>query len=169
MLFRLATTDDLPSLNNMYSAIIDDLKKHDIEIWDDIFPICFFPQDIKSKQLYLLFADNVLVGATVVGYEHGGSELHVDWADNTARSAYIKRLGVNVDYRRKGIAAELLNHAKKVAYQNGCEYMRLFVADVNTPAIDMYQKCGFSKIDKIYKDVIAEDFILYEYPFEIKL
>ena len=38
----------------------------------------------------------------------------------------------------------------------GAEYLRLFVVDENYPAINLYKKTGFEKVDGIYDEVIKE-------------
>ena len=48
------------------------------------------------------------------------------------------------------------------------EYLRLFVVDENYPAINLYKKTGFEKVDGIYDEVINNDFVLHEFGFEIK-
>lgn len=43
----------------------------------------------------------------------------VEWKNNQANALYLDRFGVNVNY------------------------LRLFVVDINSPAIELYQKLGF--------------------------
>ena len=50
----------------------------------------------------------------------------------------------------------------------GAEYVRLFVVDINKPAIHLYMKNGFEQADGIYDEVIDDDLVLHEYGFEIK-
>ena len=50
----------------------------------------------------------------------------------------------------------------------GAEYLRLFVVDKTYPAINLYKKTGFEKVDGIYDEVIDDDFVLHEFGFEIK-
>ena len=48
------------------------------------------------------------------------------------------------------------------------EYLRLFVVDINKPAINLYIKNGFQKADGIYDEIIGGDIILHELGFEIE-
>ena len=62
----------------------------------------------------------------------------------------------------------MLNKAIELSREMGAEYLRLFVVDENYPAINLYKKTGFEKVDGIYDEVIDDDFVLHEFGFEIK-
>ncbi|HBC92713.1 MAG TPA: GNAT family N-acetyltransferase, partial [Pelotomaculum sp.] len=48
-------------------------------------------------------------------------------------------------------------------------YLRLFVVDINVPAINLYLRNGFRQVDGIYEEKIDDNFTLREYGFEIKV
>nr|WP_246615500.1 hypothetical protein [Clostridium thailandense] len=48
------------------------------------------------------------------------------------------------------------------------KYLRLFVVDINKPAINVYLKNGFKQVDGIYEEKIDDGLILREYGFEIE-
>lgn len=93
----------------------------------------------------------------------------VKWNENHAEAFYIDRLGVNVKYLKKGIGGLMLDKAKEVAKTFGAEYLRLFVVDVNIPAIQLYEKNGFLKADGVYDEAFDDGFVLHEFGYEIKL
>lgn len=62
----------------------------------------------------------------------------------------------------------MLKSAMQLAKQKGAKYLRLFVVDINKPAINLYLKNGFNQVDGIYEERI-DDFVLYEYGFEIEI
>ena len=64
---------------------------------------------------------------------------------------YLDRLGVNKEYSNKGIDSYMLNKAKDISRNLGAEYLRLFVVDINKPAINLYIKNGFNKAKGIYE------------------
>ena len=51
----------------------------------------------------------------------------------------------------------------------GARYLRLFVVDINEPAIQLYEKNNFSKAKGIYDEVFDDGFILHEFGYEIKV
>ena len=100
--------------------------------------------------------------------ESNDGEGHLKWENVKEKALYIDRFGVNVKYLRKGIGELMLKSATKLAKQMGAKYLRLFVVDVNKPAINLYLKNGFKRVDGIYEEKI-DDFVMCEYGFEIEI
>lgn len=75
----------------------------------------------------------------------------------------------NVHYSRKGIGSAMLREAAELARKKGAEYLRLFVVDINEPAINLYLKNGFKRGNGIYEERIDEDYVLREIGFEMKV
>ena len=96
-------------------------------------------------------------------------EKTVQWQENSAKALYIDRLGVNVQYAKRGIGSFMLAKAKEIAKASKAEYLRLFVVNVNEPAIKLYIKNGFIKADGIFNEVFDDGFTLHEYGYEAKL
>lgn len=167
MNFRMAKMRDLPQLKTVFRRIVAHMNMNDIKIWDDIFPCEFFQVDIEHNCLYILEDDKVIISAFAL-YESNDGESYVQWEDGKARVMYINRFGVNVDYMRQGIGKRMLKNAKAIAKQKGVEYVRLFVVDMNKPAIDLYLKNGFKQVEGIYEERF-DDFVLREYGFEMRI
>ncbi len=167
MNFRLAKQSDLPQLKKMYEKIIHNMNKNNIKIWDEIYPCEFFEDDIKIKSLYILSDDNDIAAAFTLCESIDG-ENHVKWKNIKEKALYIDRFGVNVNYLRQGIGGLMLKNAMELAKQKGAKYLRLFVVDINKPAINLYLKNGFKRVEGIYEEKI-DDFVLREYGFEIEI
>jgi len=166
MIFRLADKNDLPLLKMMYKEIIDNMKRNNIQIWDDVYPCEFFQNDIEYHRLYLLADDDI--AATFALCESNDGEGHLKWNNPKAKALYIDRFGVNVNYLRHGLGGLMLKNAISLAKQKNAEYLRLLVVDINKPAINLYLKNGFRLVDGIYEERI-DDFVLREYGFEIEI
>lgn len=83
----------------------------------------------------------------------------------------INNIGVLPEYRRHGVAAELLSELIGYSKQNGITLMCLEVRASNTPAIALYEKFGFEKValrKNFYKKP-TEDAILYNLELENNL
>ena len=78
-----------------------------------------------------------LDGDTVVGYV--GSQSSIDEAD-------IMNVAVHPDYRRQGIAENLINTLIAELKKRGCHALLLEVRVSNTPAITLYEKLGFAQV-----------------------
>ncbi len=168
MELRLAIMDDLSQLKNMYKEIIKNMNSNNINIWDEIYPCEFFQLDIENNQLYILLDNDEIISAFTLSYSNIGDD-SVNWKDNTARALYIEKLGVNVKYLRKGIGSIVLNKVMELSKEMNVEYLRLFVVDENYPAINLYKKAGFEKVDGIYDEVIDNNLVLHEFGFEKKI
>lgn len=168
MFFRSAVMQDLPQLKAVYKSIIQNMDENQIRIWDDIYPCEFFEEDIKNNRLYVLFYNDELISAFALCEIHSG-EKAVEWSDGAGKAMYIDRLGVNVNYSRMGMGSFMLEKAKETARRSGAEYLRLFVVDMNEPAVRLYNKNGFTKADGVYHEVIDADLVLHEYGFEAAL
>lgn len=166
MYLRLAVMDDLLKLKVMYKEIIKNMNSNNINIWDEIYPCEFFQDDIKNNRLYVLIDNDEIVSAFALCHSNVGAD-SVNWKDNNATALYIDRLGVNVKYLRRGIGSIVLNKAIELSRRMNAKYLRLFVVDENYPAINLYKRVGFEKIDGIYNDVIDDNLVLHEYGFEI--
>ena len=168
MNLRLAERDDLPCLKLMYKNIVDNMNRNEIQIWDEIYPCEFLSEDIEKKRLYLLVTNHDIIAAFALCESHLGEE-HIEWTNENDKALYLERFGVHVDYLRKGIGSIMLNKAIELARYKKAKYLRLFVIDINEPAINLYLKNGFKKVEGIYDDIMDENFVLHEYGFEIAI
>lgn len=165
---RLAVMDDLLQIKDMYKQIVDDMIANHVRIWDEGYPGDFFEDDIRRHQLYVLIdRDQEIVSAFALCQLDDDSET-VGWQDRKACALYICRLGVKVDYLRKGAGSAALEKAIDLARHRKAEYLRLFVAVDNDPAVHLYQKAGFQKADGVCEQVLDDGYIIREFGFEIK-
>lgn len=165
MEFRLAVMDDLPQMKEVYTKIIERMDQSGIRIWDEIYPCEFFRDDIIRKRLYVMVEKQVILAAFALCESNAG-ENHVKWTNGQGKALYLDRFGVNAAYLRKGIGSAMLCHAALLAKDKGAEVLRLFVVDINRPAIDLYEKNGFQRAEGVYDEVIDEDLVLHEFGFE---
>ncbi|WP_250228801.1 GNAT family N-acetyltransferase [Anaeropeptidivorans aminofermentans] len=166
---RRADSSDLPKLKAMYRKIIDNMNRNGISIWDEIYPCEFFSGDIENNRLYLLAEEHDIIVAAFALCESHAGENYMKWENAHEKALYLDRFGVNVDYARRGIGSTMLRHAIALARQKNAKYLRLFVVDINKPAINAYLKNGFRKAEGIYEERIDDDLILREYGFEIEI
>lgn len=57
---------------------------------------------------------------------------------------YIEMLGVDPAWRGHGIASQLISHAETIVHQQHLSQLTLAVVSDNTPAIQLYEKLGFT-------------------------
>ncbi len=166
--FRPAVRQDLPRLKALYQRIVKNIGEQGIFIWDDIYPSEFFAEDIEKRQLYVLTDHEEIISAFALCDTNAGAKA-VQWQENSAKALYIDRLGVNVRCAKRGIGSFMLAKAKEAAKASGVKYLRLFVVDVNEPAIKLYIKNGFIKAGGAFNEVFDGGFTLHEYGYEIEI
>lgn len=166
---RMANKKDLPELKVMYRKIITNMYKNNISIWDEIYPCEFIGDDIEKNRLYVLTGNrDEIVSAFALCDSNDGASA-VKWENPDAAAFYLDRFGVHADYSRKGIGSIMLGHAISLTRQKEADYLRLFVVDINKPAIELYIKNGFQQVDGVFEEKIDGDRVLREYGFEIKV
>jgi ribosomal protein S18 acetylase RimI-like enzyme len=79
------------------------------------------------------------VDGTVVATCMAGYEGHRGW---------INYLAVYPDYRRQGLAREMMEHAERLLREAGCPKINLLVRKTNTAVIAFYEELGFS-VDEV--------------------
>lgn len=168
MVFRSAAMRDLPQLKEMYKRIVKNMEAQGIPIWDDVYPSEFLAEDIEKQRLYVLLDKEETVSAFALCGTNAG-EKAVQWQENGAKAVYIDRLGVDPRYAKKGMASFMLARAKEIAKASGAAYLRLFVVDINEPAIRLYRRNGFAKASGVYEEVFDDGFVLREYGYEIEI
>ncbi len=168
MEFRLANMGDLEELKDMYRQIVKNMNDNHIQIWDDIYPCEFFENDIKYNQMYVLIDGHKIISAFVLCSTNAGAK-EIQWNKDLGKSIYLDRLGVNVAYSNKGIGTLMVEKAKEVAKSEGFDHLRLFVVDINIPAVRLYEKSGFLKAEGIYDEVFDDGFVLHEFGYEIEV
>ena len=62
-----------------------------------------------------------------------------------------------------------MKKAAETAKNMGADHLRLFVVDVNRPAIGLYEKNGFLKAAGVYDERINDVLVLHEYGYEKKI
>lgn len=168
MEFREAVLDDLEELKGMYGNIVANMNENNIPIWDDVYPCAFLEDDIKRQQLYVLRDEAEILAAFALCDSNAG-EKEVKWKQDFGKAVYLDRFGVNIRYGNKGIGTFMLEKARELAQFKGFDWLRLFVVDINIPAIRLYVKNGFMKAEGIYEEAIEEAVVLREYGYEIKV
>ena len=168
MNYRLATKSDLKELKKMYINVTNNMITRKINNWDDVYPCEFLEQDIINKELYILTNHNEIISAFTLKNNHP-NENDINWSNANANALYLERFCVNVKYQNKGIGIYTLCVAKKIALKQGFQYLRLFVVDKNIPAIQLYNKCHFKKLEDFRIEYIDENLILKEYAYDLKL
>lgn len=167
MEYRPAVREDLPQLRTIYTEIYRSMEASGVFLWNEHYPYDAFAVDIEKGRLWLLCdGDNIAAAFVLDKYEETGG---IAWEDDSAGAAVLMRLGVNPAYQKRSLGRECMRYAAELARARGCDYLRLYVVDSNTPAEQFYIRCGFRRAGGEHREHV--DGIpgeLTEYGYEIR-
>jgi len=165
---RLARTEDLPQITEMFRRIVESMKRGGVDIWNEHYPFECFEDDIEAGELYLMEDESGIASVFAICKDNDGADF-VRWAEPDAAALYFDRFGVNADRQRQGIGRISLDSVARLAKEAGAKYLRLFVVDVNHPAIALYEACSFCRAGGVFEEKINDHITLREYGYELKL
>ena len=128
---RTANPEDIPALRDLFDSGVyaGHIRINDTGADIENLQAGYFDDDGRSS-FWVAESDSQVVG--MIGVQRVGDEI-----------AEIRRLRVRDGFRRRGIGANLLDHAVK--FCRGHDYMKI-VLDVRKerdPAIHLFEKAGF--------------------------
>ncbi len=165
---RWATPSDLPRIQEMYTALVARMRRDGWDIWSDHYPREFVGEDIRLRRFFLLYEGDALCGAFALQEEDNG-EGAVPWAEPAAPARYLYRFGLAAGFEGRGLGVQAMESVCRLAKRQGAEYLRLYAAAHNTPALGFYAKAGFTRMPGEYGEVLEDGTVLREYAFEKKL
>ncbi len=138
------------TVREMTSADISAIMALDVLAFSKAWSEQFFCDELGKDYAYYIIAE---LDGDIVGY--GGI-----WC--IYETAELIRIGVNPQYRRKGIADVIMKELFSHSASCGCEKMMLEVRKSNTPAIGLYKKHGFNEISIRRGYYNGEDAVIME-------
>lgn len=166
--FREAGMHDLDDLKEMYGRIVKDMDEAGIRIWDSVYPCEVLADDIRKSHMYVFESGMKIAGAFAL-CRRDDLRNAVSWHDCRAEALYIERLAVSVRWRRRHLGDMIMKTAALLAERAGVQYVRLFVADINIPAILLYRENGYEKVQGVYDELLEDGSVLHESGYEIRI
>lgn len=167
---RIATIEDLHDIEKLY----DDLNKYlEEEVNYCGWKRGIYPTKetallgIKNNSLYLLKIDEEIAGAVIIDQNQDKAYSNVDWNTEVDpdKIMVVHTLAINPKYMKCGVGYELMEFVKQYSRDLGKMSVRLDVSIENTPAINLYEKCGYDYIGTVelsFKGLDSVWFRLYE-------
>ena len=125
----------------------------------DPWPRSAFEDIIKSRDHGALVATN---SKQVIAY---GCYLII------STEAHLTNLAVSPDFRRKSVAAQILQEILGIANRKKCEYILLEVRPRNESAIAFYEKAGFKLLyrrPRYYRNPVEDALVMVYYFVEVE-
>lgn len=124
--------------------------KYDLESLFNLEDICYKEETFSRKQVkYLLLKAKSIVLISIIEDKTIGSIIIL--LRRHIFNARIYSLNVHPEYRRKGIASSLMDHAFDLLRENGYKKVTLEVGINNKAAQNLYRSKGFA-VDRILYD-----------------
>ena len=101
---RPATQADLPQLNEMYRALVRQMARQGLAIWDEVYPCVCLPGDIRAGRLFVLEEGGAPKAAFAL-YRDEAAAAAMGWQAPAAPALYLARLGVAPACRRTGVGS----------------------------------------------------------------
>lgn len=151
---RKAMMEDIDEIAELYDNLNDHLEAHvNYPGWKKgMYPtkteaLHFF----KTNTLYKAILGDIIVGSIALTHDpekepdNGNWLIHAEYDEIFV----IHVLVVHPDFLRQGVGRTMLNFAEKLAKQQKVRSIRLDVYENNIAAINVYEKMGYSFIDKV--------------------
>ncbi len=125
------------------------------KLLDKLFEIeeqCIEQEAFTKRQIaYLLTDYNTIALVARVNNELAGFIIAQIEIDDSTLFGHIITINVSPNFRRKGVATEMIQDIEGILKKKDINKCHLEVREDNTSAIKLYQKCGYQKFGKLEK------------------
>ena len=140
---RPAKANDLNQVLELVKVCIQDMEKHGIYQWDDIYPDPgTLQKDIELSQMWVIEDEGRLCGIMVLNEQESPGYENIPWMYQ-GKVLVVHRLAVHPDYQDRGLATRLMEYAEQWGKENGYDVIRLDAYTENPGAVGLYQKLKY--------------------------
>ncbi|MDR0795739.1 MAG: GNAT family N-acetyltransferase [Tannerella sp.] len=152
MLFRKATSDDIPAMMAIFVQSQSSLKALGVNQWQNNYPnIEVVGQDISKENAYVLMDDDQLIATSTILFNDEPTYNTIYEGEWLSRSEFVvaHRIAVDIRYRQKGIASYILMEVEKMAIQAKIPSFKIDTHKDNFPMRKTLEKNGFTYCGRI--------------------
>jgi ribosomal protein S18 acetylase RimI-like enzyme len=154
IIIELGKTNDIDELEQLYNDLNDHLAKGvNYPGWiKDIYPIRQNAIDgVKNSNLYVSKHNGKITGSIILSHEPELAYYKAKWGFESDYSDIfvIHTFVVHPKFLKCGVGKALMDFSVKNSIKAQAKSIRLDVYEGNTPAIKLYEKCGFKYIDTV--------------------
>jgi ribosomal-protein-alanine N-acetyltransferase len=126
-----------------------------VKLLDKLFKIeeqCFDQEAFTKRQIAYLLSDyNTISLIAKLENEIAGFILAQIEIENDTLFGHIITINVVPAFRKKGIGSKMMEEMEAILKQKGISECHLEVREDNSPALKLYQNCGYQKIGRLEK------------------
>ncbi|WML32981.1 GNAT family N-acetyltransferase [Clostridium sp. OS1-26] len=161
------TVNDVDDLENLYNDLNDYLESGiNYPGWaKGIYPIRETAvTGIQDNNLFVLKMNDEIAGSIILNHKPEAAYSQVTWGIEADYKdiIVIHTLVVHPKYMKSGVGKKLMNFAKKYSFEQGIKTIRLDVSIHNTPAISLYEKCGYKYVETVDLGLNIPDLIWFK-------
>jgi GNAT superfamily N-acetyltransferase len=138
LLTRAAVESDLTGLLGLYTQLHDnaypEIDAKIINLWKDIL------SDHQNHIIVGLVGDKVVASCVII--------IIRNLTHNQRAYALIENVITAANYRNRGYASDILNHAKEIAIKHNCYKIMLMTGSKQESTLRFYEKAGYNTNDK---------------------
>lgn len=144
-----ATDTDIGAIVALRNAVAGHLtERHGRGHWSNCVADGAVARAIKSSMTFVARHGNNIVGTIRIATKKPWA-IDVGYFTAIERAAYLHDLAVDPRVQRRGIARQLVEHAKVVCASLPANAIRLDAYDAPAGAADFYVKCGFRERGRV--------------------
>ncbi|MEO0607508.1 MAG: GNAT family acetyltransferase [Pseudomonadota bacterium] len=122
--------DDRAEIQALWQGIFPDGAD-----WNQTDPVIDRKQSVQPDLFYVACADKHVIGTILAGFD--------------GVRGWVHRLAVHQDYRRRGIAGQLMHRAEAGLKAIGCPKLNLQVRASNAQVVQFYQSLGYAIEERV--------------------
>lgn len=138
---------DALKMNELLTKLIQDERQYDKNIDENFVVESFYEHYVEDNSKCLLVAK---VDDAIIGYIYGYIKT-LEGGEKPHKEAKLDAIYVEVEYRKKHVAEELIKKFKVWAKENEVTSLEVDVCANNIKAYNLYLKNGFIEIKKTLK------------------
>lgn len=142
MQIREATNDDVAAVMSLITKVVPLMRASGNMQWDSNYPNpTVLERDIALNQLWLAEIDGALAGVAAITTTQDPEYAEV-W-DTSEQAIVVHRLAVDPEFQGKGVAAELMQQAERLAHERLITTIRVDTNTNNMATQKLFPKLGF--------------------------
>ena len=150
-MIRLAKLREIPEILNITKACGEEMLSRGIAQWNDHYPSeKAFINDVKRKELFVLFKDSSLIGSVVLSKYMDEEYKAVKWLCPDENNRYVHRLAIHPNFQSQGYARKLMDFAEEKARRDGAVSIRLDTFSQNQRNQRFYEQRGYRRLGSVY-------------------
>ncbi|AFM41151.1 acetyltransferase [Desulfosporosinus acidiphilus SJ4] len=148
-MLRRAIINDIPQIMAIIRETILEMHSYQNYQWDENYPQqSDFEVDIRAGNLFVKEREGNLAAFICVNRVEPEEYSTLQWS-SPQEGMVIHRMSVHPNYRRCGLASELMQFAETLAQSLNFSYLKTDTNSKNEKMKSLFQKCGYRFVGEI--------------------